>query len=272
MTNLERKLATEASDIVEIARDLLTVQARFAAGQNRPLGRGTHTKGICARARFEVFDLKSTVADPELAARLARGLYAKPGVYPATLRFANAASTIQADSRGDVRALSFSIQLPPGVAGPEAARVDYSMNNAPTFPINDAHTFASLMKVLAAASMLQKLKAIWSLSFKDQLAFFRAAILGKLQQRKADRAYQQMRYWGNVPFSHGPADAVKYSAIPDAANPARPLQNGPNFLQDELVRHLNEDSQMSSFDFGIQFLDADRMTRWGRRRDASFWI
>jgi len=29
---------------------------------------------------------------------------------------------------------------------------------------------------------------------------------------------------------------------------------------------------MSRFDFGVQFLDADRMTYWGKRRDANFWI
>src|SRR5437667_11358077 len=29
---------------------------------------------------------------------------------------------------------------------------------------------------------------------------------------------------------------------------------------------------MSSFDIGLQFLDADRMTYWGRTRDANFWI
>ena len=29
---------------------------------------------------------------------------------------------------------------------------------------------------------------------------------------------------------------------------------------------------MSSFDFAVQFLDADRLTYWGGRHDASFWI
>jgi hypothetical protein len=29
---------------------------------------------------------------------------------------------------------------------------------------------------------------------------------------------------------------------------------------------------MSSFDFGIRFLDAGRMTYWGKRRDANFRI
>src|SRR5206468_4030486 len=40
----------------------------------------------------------------------------------------------------------------------------------------------------------------------------------------------------------------------------------------ELIRHLEEDSKMSVFDFGLQFLDANTMTYWGKRRDANFWI
>ena len=28
---------------------------------------------------------------------------------------------------------------------------------------------------------------------------------------------------------------------------------------------------MSSFDFGVQFLDPDRMTYWGQKYDANFW-
>jgi hypothetical protein len=64
------------------------------------------------------------------------------------------------------------------------------------------------------------------------------------------------------------ADAM---GLPD--NPADPLQrSNPNGLQDELIRHVQEDSKMGSFDFRVQFLDADRMTYWGKRRDANFWI
>jgi hypothetical protein len=29
---------------------------------------------------------------------------------------------------------------------------------------------------------------------------------------------------------------------------------------------------MSSFDFAVQFLDTDKMTYWGKRCDANFWI
>jgi cytochrome c5 len=271
MTNFERKLPNEDADAAEIVRCILKVQAADAAAQNRPLGRGTHTKGICARATFEVFDLARTVGDPALAARLAKGIYARPGVYPATVRFANAASTIYPDSKPDLRALSFSVEIPPGVAA-GASRQDYSLQNASTFPINDAHTFTVLMKVLSAGSGAKKLKALWSLPFADLGRFARAAVLGRSQEHGGTGAYQQLRYWSTVPFRNGPFEAVKYSAIPSAANPAHDLQPGENALRDEIVRHLDEDERMSSFDIALQLLDAGRMRRWGLRRDASFWV
>jgi hypothetical protein len=56
-------------------------------------------------------------------------------------------------------------------------------------------------------------------------------------------------------------------------HPAEPLQrHNPNGLQDEVVRHVDEGGVMSSFEFGVQFLDPDKMTYWGKRRDANFWI
>ena len=101
----------------------------------------------------------------------------------------------------------------------------------------------------------------------------RTLALAQLQARQTIKPYQQLRYWSNVPFRHGPVDVVKHSATPSPDNPARPLQrSNPNGLQDELIRHLKEDSKMSSFDFGVQFLDTDRMTYWGKRQDANFWI
>src|ERR1700733_6727437 len=83
MIDFESILPTESLDVANIVRGILKVQAQFAAQQSRALGRGTHTKGICARATFEVFDVARTIADPSIAARLAHGIYAIPGVYPA---------------------------------------------------------------------------------------------------------------------------------------------------------------------------------------------
>ncbi len=270
MVNFERLLPNEKVDTANIVRGLLKVQAAFAAQQQRALGRATHTKGICARATFEVFDLKKTIADPVLASRLAQGIYSKPGVYPATVRFANAASTILSDRSPDLRALSFSVNLAPDA--PEPTYQDYSLQSNPTFPVNDAHAFAVLMGVLSAPTPKAKLKAIVALSLADLFRFAKTAIIGKLQTQGKTRAYQQMRYWSTVPFRNGPSEAVKYSAIPNHANPAHELGQGPNDLRDELIRHLNHDERLASFDFGLQLLDTEHMTRWGFRRRASFWV
>jgi hypothetical protein len=271
MVNFEQKDPNEDFDAAEIVRGILKVQAQYAAAQNRPLGRGTHTKGVCARATFEVFDLSARFTDQTLFKQLAQGIFAKPGVYPATVRFANAASTIYADRKPDLRAMSFSVELPTEVGG-NATFQDYSLQSNPTFPINDAHTFAILMKVLSAGSGMNKLKAIWSLSLLDFLRFAKAAAIGALQLHGKIRAYQLVRYWSTVPFRNGPLEAVKFSATPSDSNPAHELRDEPNAMRDELIRHLNEDQKMSSFDFALQLLDTARMTRWGFRRAASFWV
>ncbi len=270
--SLERETTTEEAAIAEIVQGFLSNQAHTATLQHRPLGRGTHVKGVCARAEFEVFDV-ATGRDPALARRLARGIYAGPGIYPATVRFSNSDTKANADSRPDVRALSFAIDLVPGgpaALGSNTARQDLSMQSAPTLPINDLHAFVVVVKMLTASSPA---RGLWSLPFRDKLVFARTMMKARLQTRQPLRPYQQLRYWSNVPFRHGPTDVVKYSASPRAGNLARPLQpNNPNALRDELIRHLNEDATMSSFDLGLQFLDTDRMTHRGKRHDAEFWI
>jgi hypothetical protein len=270
-SDAERNPAREQSDIEQIVERSLLMQSQAAAKQHRSLGRGTHVKGVCIRAQFEVFDV-SAGRDPKLAARLAKGMFARPGVYPAIVRFANADPNKNSDFKADVRSLSFSVELTPGgaVAGSGAGRQDFSMQNATTLPINDAPAFLATMKVLTASNPAV---GLWSLAFKDKLRVLRTLMLAQLQAHQKIRPYQQLRYWSTVPYRHGPTDVVKHSATPSPDNPAAPLQRrNPNGLQDELVRHVNEDSKMSAFDFGLQFLDTDRMTYWGKHQDANFWI
>jgi hypothetical protein len=144
------------------------------------------------------------------------------------------------------------------------------MQSATTLPINDARAFLATMKVLTAPNPL---KGLMSLSFPDQLRVVRAIALARLQGRRSLKPYQQLRYWSTVPFRHGMTDVVKQSATPSKENPAHPLQRrSSDALQNELIRHIEEDGAMSSFDIGLQFLDIATMTYAGRRRDASFWI
>ncbi|MGO9923134.1 MAG: hypothetical protein ACLQIB_51610 [Isosphaeraceae bacterium] len=271
-SDADRSLAREQSEIEEIVEKILLMQANAATKARGPLRRGTHAKGVGAQAEFEVLDV-TVGRDRALAARLARGIFAKPGVYPAIVRFANADPNINSDFKPDVRALSFSVDLTRnGTAASDAnvGRQDFSLQNATTLPMNDARAFLATMKVITAQSPTA---GLWSLPFRDKLRVVRTLVLAQLQARQAIKPYQQLRYFSTVPFRHGPIDAVMQSATPFPDNPARALQrSNPNALQDELIRHLNEDGRMSGFDFGLQLLDAGRMTYWGRRRDASFWI
>ncbi len=270
-SRFERLSPTEAADIAEIVRGILAIQAQAAADAKRPLSRGTHAKGICVRAEFEVFDIRRRLGAPALAERLARGIFAVPGVYNATVRFANADGGHRPDRWPDVRAMSFSLDVPPA-AMDGVTRLDFSMNSGTTFPINDAHAFAVSVRVLSASGWRGKLKALRSLSWREVGELLRVIRLGTKQRRGTPkRPFQQLRYWSTVPFLHGESEAVKYSAIP-ADNPTRPLQPGPSFLQDELVRHVNEDERMSEFDFGIQLLDPEQMTHRGDKQEASFWV
>jgi hypothetical protein len=265
----ERDYAREKADIDEIAERSLTMQSNAAVKQHRSLCRGTHAKGVCACAQFEVFDVL-VGRDAVLAKRLAKGIFAKPGIYPAVVRFANADASENSDFKPDVRALSFSVHLTPDASHASPARQDFAMQNATTLPINDSPAFVATMRLLTASSPAA---CLWSLPFKDKLRVFRTLALAEVQSRQKIKPYQQLRYWSTVPFRHGPIDIVKHTVVPSAGNPARPLLKGnPKALQDELVRHVNEDGKMSSFEFGVQFLDTDRMTYWGKRRDANFWI
>jgi hypothetical protein len=200
-------------------------------------------------------------------------MFASPGTYPAIVRFANADQNANSDLKPDVRSLSFSVDLTRDGAAPAAAgagRQDFSMQNATTLPINDSRAFLATIKLLTAESPVA---GLWSLPFGDKLRVIRTLVLAQLQARQAIRPYQQLRYWSTVPFRHGPADVIKYSATPLADNPARPPQkDNPDGLKDELITHVARDARMSGFDFGLQFLDTDRMTYWGGRHDAAFWI
>src|SRR5271169_4482309 len=227
-SDAERDVASEKACIEAITEKVLQMQAKAASEQRVPLRRGTHAKGTSARAQFEVFDV-SVGRDPALAARLAKGIFAKPGVYPAIVRFGNSDSKVNSDFKPDVRSLSFSVDLTcegtrPAESG--VTRQDFSMQNTTTLPINDAPAFLAVMKLLTASNPAA---GLWSLPFKDKLRVLRTLALVQVQAHQKIQPYQKLRYGSNTPFRHGPNETVKYSATPLSDNPARPLQrSSPN--------------------------------------------
>jgi len=259
----ERDLVADKLYSEQIVERVLQMQKIAAEKDHRPLGRGTHAKGVTVRAQFEVLDL-SVGRDSTLTTRLARGIFAEPGNYPASVRFANSDSRVNSDMKPDVRSLSFSVDLPAG------GRQDFSMQNATTLPINDARAFLATMKLLTAT---HPASALWSLPFDDKLRVFRTLALAERQARQKIERYQKLRYWSTAPFRHGPLEAVKYSAAPFIDNTAMSLdKKNPTALKDELLRHINEDTRTSCFDFAVQFLNPSRMTYWGKYLHANFWL
>src|SRR5277367_6226048 len=270
-SDADRNLSTEKSLNDAIVEKVLLLQANAAAQQKSPLRRGTHAKGTSVQGRFEVMDVASG-RDPALAVRLAKGIFAKPGVYPAIVRFGNADSKVNSDFKADVRSLSFSVDLTrDGTVGTDAnvTRQDFSLQITTTLPINDAPAFLAIMKLLTASNPAA---GLWSLSFKDKLRVIRTLALVQVQAHQKIEPYQKLRYGSNTPFRHGPSETVKYSATPLPDNPGRLLQkSNPNALQEELGRHLKEGGKMSAWDFGVQGLDAGRMTYCGKTHDTNFW-
>jgi hypothetical protein len=86
-SDAERSLAREQSDIKEITESSLDAGERCR--QTTPAAPPWNAcEGYLPRAQFEVFDV-TVGRDRGLAARLAKGIFATPGVYPAIVRFGN---------------------------------------------------------------------------------------------------------------------------------------------------------------------------------------
>ena len=167
-SDADRDLIREKAEIEEITKLSLQMQAKAAAKQHRPLARGTHAKGVCARAQFEVFDVTRGRAGT-LADRLAQGIFATPGIYPAIARFGNADPNKNSDFKADVRSLSFSVDLDrvkANISGAHPGRQDFSMQNTKTLPINDSSAFLAIMKLLTASNPAV---GLWGLPLKDKL-------------------------------------------------------------------------------------------------------
>ena len=170
------------------------------------------------------------------------------GRYPATVRFANADSNINNDSKADVRAMSFAVEprrrhasrlldeRPAHVSHQRRARVRHDGQGGHGADDGGGRVGTA---VQGQSCRLPGLPS----SARDSSI------------RRCSRT-RRRRYWSTVPFRQGPTDVIKYSLTPCVGNPAADLQpDDPNTLQDELVRHLETDTTMSCFDFGLQLLD-----------------
>ena len=134
----ERLLPDEDKYIDQIREGILFLQEQEKEAHGKSL-RGTHAKGVCLAGEMEIYDVEKSA--PAVSARLKKGIFSVPGKYLADVRFANGKGQINPDHERDVRAISLSLHMPPELSNPQG-RMDFTMNDATTFPINDAQVFA----------------------------------------------------------------------------------------------------------------------------------
>lgn len=249
------------------------------------LHRGTHAKGVtCANAEFEVFDVAGVNpgASAEVISKLRQGLYRVPRRYSARARFANGLSEKGHDKKPDERALSFSVDLGHG------ARQDFSMNSAYIFPIPSLAAFSfvfmlSLIKGIRAGKASDEAKKYVVSRLKNALSVQTLRRMPeavrtlhhafKVTRRKV-MSYRQTSYWSGTAFRHGERDAVKYIAVPcDGEVLGSPPEHaGTDYLQNDLKNWINVQGRPVSFDFRLQFLDADNMHLNGKKFSAWKWV
>jgi hypothetical protein len=196
---MERNSATEDDEIAEIVRGFLVQQARAAAEENRPLCRGTHAKGVCVRAVFEVLDVTQG-REPSLGARLAKGLYATPASYPATVRFANSDPSVNTDWEPDVRGLSFAVEL--ASSGMAGAGDHVGRQDTPAKPPRPASTTSTRLPCWPGSPRPTRPSA-WRSRFADQ-SVSRTRNCASCGSSASPSGRQQLRLLSNVPFRHGP--------------------------------------------------------------------
>jgi len=249
------------------------------------LHRGTHAKGmICAAAQFEVLDLAAVNpgAPDGTIERLAVGLYRAPARYPARARFANGMSRKGDDRLPDERSLSFSVDLGQG------ARQDFSTNSAYIFPIPSLEAFnfvfmLSLIKGMRAGTASDEAKAYVMSRLRSAVGLralqrlpdtFRTLRCASSVTHRKVKSFRETRYWSGTAFRHGSRDAVKYILEPCDGEVLGepPAGAGADYLQDDLRDWLNAGGRAVSFEFRLQFLDADDMRLGGRRFPAWKWV
>jgi hypothetical protein len=265
-SRFERVFPDEDKYTADIRDGILFLMAKEQQAHGKFL-RGTHAKGVCLSGEMEIYDVEKSA--PLVSSRLKKGMFSVPGKYPADLRFANARGELHPDHERDVRAVSFSLHMPPELSNPQG-RMDFTMNDARTFPINDAQVFADTVNSLKNGFLQTGI----NIGIKREFEVLKAVVDGKVfQEHLGTTPYQLTRYWSTVAFALGPDEAVKYSLAPCSDNPSKALNSSDaNELRNELVRHVNEDSKMSCFEFQVQLLEADKMSHGlFRKKEPEYW-
>ena len=231
----------ETATTAEFVAFLQEASARRPRQPGAAVGRFNQARAAgCVDAEFTV------PADVPLALKV--GLFAKPGTYPARVRFANATST--SDRERDIRGMSVKVLNVPGEnLTPGVSAQDFVFNSHPVMMAADAKSFLELLRANEAGGLR---RILYFLSHPKAAAIARAA-----QQRPS--CHLDIAYWSATPYLFGEGRAIKYRMSPaPGQRPSPPATGTPSYLTDALRMRLAAGE--SVFELGVQFqTDAQRM-------------
>jgi hypothetical protein len=220
----------EANAIRTIVKAIETrVRAHALTG---PARRDAHPKAHgCVRARFEVA--------AGLPAALAVGVFGRPRVFDAWIRFSNGAEKPGPDRLGDGRGMAVKLM---GVEDSPSTTQDFVMINHPAFFVRNAVDYVDFQ---TAANPLRFFfpgfnPFRWRLR---ELMVARAITARKVQNPL------NIRYWSMTPYALAGA-VCKYSARPSGTPSSFVATDTADFLHDNLRAHLAVAD--ASFDFLAQ--------------------
>jgi len=233
----QERIEDNENTIAEEMIDLITQisQQRTSEG---PIKRFNQAKSLgCFNADFQVED--------ELPDQLKKGLFAKPGHYPARLRFANASESD--DRKKDIRGLSIKVM---GVDGEtlwgEDSMQDFILNSHPALFAATPEDFLQFIKAISK-------DRVWSY-FVNPMDLHLKSLWIIFKGRKKIASPFDIRYWSTTPYLFGKdkAVAVKYSVQScSTINSEMPDPLNENYLTQVMKKHLQQ--APACFDFMVQF-------------------
>lgn len=242
--DLEVEQPDEQAKIADVLRYLSVAHERMIEAHAQS-PRDTHAKG------HGVLKGVLTVA-PDLPVELAQSLFARPGEYPAILRFATEPGAFMDDRRPAARGLAMKLMGVDGekMAGDGRVTQDFLFNNCPVQPLADVATYREIARLRAEYG-----------HDPDQMA----AEIAKRDDGDVQTLFERLpnidllanSYYSQSAFRFG--DYVcKYALVPNIdaqrALAARPVtdDDGPDVLAQWLAGFLADNE--AGFDFCVQLL------------------
>jgi len=220
------------AEAVRVITAAIEARVRAAAKADPPARRDAHPKAHgCVRAYFRVLE--------GLPPALRVGVFSTPRTFQAWIRFSNGSEKPQPDRIGDGRGMAVKLM---DVAQSPSTTQDFVMLNHPVFFVRNAADYVDLETASSQARFF--FPSLNPFGFRLHELMAALALAGQKVRNPLSP-----RYWSMTPYRLGDG-ACKFSARPAGAPSPFTATGTPNFLHDNLARHLA--GAGAAFDFMLQ--------------------